>query len=145
MTPRDITLGVQACKDNIRRLLDEASACLYLLGSRSHALGIYVFAVEECGTALRLKDGLKPGGHRPNIQRALRDLPSACTAFYIGVIREDGSPDQEIVSFNKGQDSVWIDLNTTGSFMTDASIDAMLRIEGMYVRWDEVNQRWEPL
>ena len=48
MTPKDISLGVQAFKDNIQRLLDEALVCLDLLGPRSHALGIYMFAVEEC-------------------------------------------------------------------------------------------------
>lgn len=145
LSAQDRAPGINAYRDNILRLLDEASTCQDFLGARSHALGLYLLAVEECGSSLLLKDTLTfdDGDHRKKVQTALRVLPDACKEFYLGVRREDASATSENVSFKKGEEAVLITEAATGSFTTAVLIDATVRHEAMYVKWDPDNGRWE--
>ena len=74
--------------------------------------------------------------------RHVQPLPESCKTISIGVVRDVNYLDDVISeSFKMSEESVEFDSDTTGQSTVSTTIDAILRHEGMYVRWDSANDR----
>jgi hypothetical protein len=128
----------------------------------SHSLGLYLFAIEEYGKALKLKDywltmdssglcrvdrGLFEGNraHRIKFQRAydsVFDLPDNCRIKNVGIHVTNNSEEYgKKVSITKSDD-ISFGAGATGLFTLQTLSDQRVRERCFYVGFDEANGEW---
>ena|SRR2546425_5396827 len=103
LTSAEINSGIQVIKEKTLRFLNDAEILVNGRGNASHAVGIYIYAVEEFGKLLLIQDALKTinvqgrfpvdmsifgrgsdmnkrrQAHDTKVDRALQTLPNVCT------------------------------------------------------------------
>src|SRR3972149_2187473 len=158
LTERQIRKGIKRSVNKTKLLLCDARLLINPKWLHANAIGLYSFAVEEYGKALKLRDclsGTKSGNkffvskkifgkggaksHISKIKRAFRELPDECQSFQIGIYLRKPSTFKGKIKYKNltvSGSHLW-GLHSISSF---ANFD--IRKECFYVGWDEDNEQW---
>ena len=163
----EVRTGIDFIRHNVNRLLDTAELVVKGEGLLPHALAFYTVAVEEYGKAWLLKNCLPPANadgmisiresdliyHKPKFREALHHLPEEYAEFAVGVLvtlNSQWTARTVIYDENGTRLTFSIPPNTTGR-VTDATlgdlkaVDMQMRMETLYVDWDDIDRSWRTL
>lgn len=134
--------GIELCKDNVRRLLDDARTLIkkHTWQAKSHAVALIVLAIEELGKAKVLSDGLqqaiKKGIDIVEVEEALFRLH--------GPKFEEGCsliPSAALVIEEAAYDRKFFDPDV---FVTeDVEVNPKIRLEATFVDWNDTKKMWK--
>ena len=158
LTERQIREGIKRSVNKTKLLLRDASLLINPKWLHANAIGLYTFAVEEYGKALKLRDYLSAtksrkkfnvstkifggGGaksHDSKIKRAFRELPDECQNFQIGIYLRKPSTFKGKIKYKSLTIS---DSHLRGLHSISSLADFDIRKDCFYVGWDNGNNQW---
>jgi len=144
-TEQELMFGYERCIENVRGLLASAKMLNENVTTQQYALGLYMYAVEEYGKAIMLKNSItgnkkryhilgwilgkgKPNqitetgidAHSKKIMIGYNNLPEGCNVFFRGVKITKAFPTTKTIKIKKNkyglESKVSIGKGTTGSY-----------------------------
>lgn len=146
-------VGIHVCIKSVERLLTSAKLLIGI--NPDHALGLYIFAVEEFGKALLLKEnfvdddkviqnvpksifgGWRTNSHKEKMEKAREILKKeGLDTLMVGEKITIPSGTNEVLGIKIKDYRIAVVKGTTGTFLTDVMIDYDVRNRCFYVDYD---------
>jgi len=134
--------GIELCKDNVRRLLDDARTLIkkHTWQAKSHAVALIVLAIEELGKAKVLSDGLQQAIKK---RIDIVEVEEALFRLHEPKFEEGCSliPSAALVIEEAAYDRKFFDPDV---FVTeDVEVNPKIRLEATFVDWNDTKKMWK--
>jgi AbiV family abortive infection protein len=150
--------GCKRCKENVRGMLNGASILLKHQDSQQYALGLYIYAVEEYGKSISLRevvDGSRVTyeipewifeDHATKLIKGFENLPKECRMIARGIrVSSNFSKENKVIKIDADR-QVTIGAFATGWFLDVSPYDykqnIILKETCFYIDWDRRNGTW---